>query len=77
MKKQTQKEKEDGVYRLDEYDEKIIRVLTENARIPAKDLAIKTGLSRQTSDYRLDRLICTGIIRGFCVDIDWSKVADE
>jgi len=77
MKKQTQKEREDGVYRLDKYDEKIIRVLTENARIPAKDLAIKTGLSRQTSDYRLDRLICTGIIRGFCVDIDWSKVSDE
>lgn len=77
MKKQTQKEIEAGVYRLDEYDKKMIRVLTENARIPAKDLAEKTGLSRQTSDYRLDRLICTGIIRGFCVDVDWSKVVEE
>lgn len=76
MKKQTRKEIEAGVYRLDKVDEEMIRILTKNARIPAKDLAVALNISRAMSDYRLDRLVSTGIITSFSIDVDWSKVAE-
>jgi len=43
-------------YELDETDKKILKTLSKNARINIVDLAEKTGLTRDTINYRLKKL---------------------
>lgn len=50
------------LYELDENDEKIIKELSNNARINIIDLAEKTGLTRDIINYRLKKLIKDKII---------------
>ena len=52
---------------IDDLDEKMIRMLTENARMPISDLARVLGVARMTAQARLDRLIAQGAIAGFTV----------
>lgn len=53
------------IYELDETDAKIIKELSNNARINIVDLAEKTKLSRDIINYRLKKLIKEGIIVQF------------
>jgi Lrp/AsnC family leucine-responsive transcriptional regulator len=59
---------------IDELDYKIIDNLSLNARIPLIDLASKLNTSSQTINYRLQKLIKSGVIKGFRVGIDISKL---
>ena len=52
---------------LDELDQKIIAELTINARISVPKLAKILGVARGTVQTRLDRLINSGIIKGFTI----------
>ena len=52
---------------LDTLDQKLIRLLTENARIPISDVARLLGVARMTAQARLDRLISQGAISGFTI----------
>ena len=52
---------------LDTLDQKLIRLLTENARIPISDVARLLGVARMTAQARLDRLIAQGAISGFTI----------
>lgn len=52
---------------LDTLDQKLIRLLTENARIPISDVARLLGVARMTAQARLDRLIAQGAILGFTI----------
>lgn len=59
---------------IDEIDYKILDILSLNARIPLIKIAEKLDTSSQTINYRLKKLIEYGVIKGFRVDIDISKL---
>lgn len=50
--------------KIDELDRKIIQIITKNARIPFKDIAIECGVSRAAIHLRVQRLIDMGVITG-------------
>jgi DNA-binding Lrp family transcriptional regulator len=59
---------------MDEQDEKLIKELKRNARASISVLSKKLGLPRTTIHYRLRKLIKEGIIKGFTVKLDYSKL---
>jgi len=50
---------------LDHFDHKIIRALTDNARISITELSSIVHLSRNAIAYRLKKLETTGVIQGY------------
>jgi len=52
---------------MDELDQKIIAELTINARVSIPKLAKILGVARGTIQTRMDRLISSGVIKGFTV----------
>lgn len=59
---------------IDETDYKLLNEIAENARTPLIDLADKLGCSSQNVNYRIKNLIKSGIIKGFRVNLDLSKL---
>jgi len=59
---------------LDDFDRKIIGVLCEDGRITITDLARRIGLSKTPTQVRLQRLIATGVIRGFSAVVDPARL---
>jgi len=59
---------------IDKTDYKLLNEIVENARIPLIELANKLDCSSQSVNYRLKNLINNGIIQGFRVCIDNSKL---
>lgn len=55
---------------LDSIDEKIIKLLGDNARISIKDIASEVYLSSPAVTARIDRLVRQGIIEGFHVRLN-------
>ncbi len=53
--------------KLDEFDQKILAELEEDARISIQNLARKVGLKRTTAGYRLNKLIESGVLRFACI----------
>lgn len=60
--------------KIDKLDYEILEILSLNARIPLIDIAKKLNTSSQTINYRIDNLRKLGIIRGFRVEIDITKL---
>jgi DNA-binding Lrp family transcriptional regulator len=54
----------------DDLDSKIIAYLVENARASFGDIGSRVGLSAPAVKRRVDRLLATGVIRGFAAQID-------
>lgn len=50
--------------KLDELDQKILEIISQNARIPFKDVATACGVSRAAIHQRVQRLIELGVITG-------------
>lgn len=50
--------------KIDSLDRKIIQIITNNARIPFKDIAIECNVSRAAIHQRVQRLIDSGVITG-------------
>ena len=61
---------------LDETDLEILRLLVEDARRPYNEIADRVDVSAPTVSDRIDRLQELGVIQGFTVDIDRSKVSE-
>ncbi|WP_338738518.1 AsnC family transcriptional regulator [Haloplanus salilacus] len=61
---------------LDETDLEILGLLMEDARRPWADIADAVDLSPPAVSDRVDRLRETGVIRGFTLDVDRSKLRD-
>ncbi|QLD84314.1 AsnC family transcriptional regulator [Natronomonas halophila] len=61
---------------LDETDHELLRLLSEDARRPYSDLAEKVDLSAPAVSDRIDRLKEVGVIEGFTVDLDRSKLRE-
>jgi len=59
---------------IDEIDYKILDTMSVNARIPLIDLAAMLNTSSQTVNYHIQKLISSGVIKGFRVEIDVSKL---
>ena len=63
--------------KLDRIDVEVLRTLQENARIPLKELASKVGLSIPAVRARIDRLVDLGVIKGFTVIVDPSRITER
>ncbi len=50
--------------KIDELDRKIIQIITQNARIPFKDVAVECNVSRAAIHQRVQRLMDIGVITG-------------
>lgn len=50
--------------RLDNLDRKILSILSQNARLPFKDVAVECGVSRAAIHQRVQRLTEDGIVTG-------------
>ncbi|MGM9817835.1 MAG: Lrp/AsnC family transcriptional regulator [Paludibacteraceae bacterium] len=62
---------------LDEMDEKILRMLSENARVPFLEVARACGVSGTAIHQRVQRLTSLGILQGTEYKIDPSKIGYE
>ncbi len=59
---------------LDDVDLKILDIITQNARIPFKDVAKEVGVSRAAVHQRVTRMIDLGVIVGSGYHINPKKV---
>lgn len=59
-----------GMDRLDETDERILAELTDNARATFAEIGEKVNLSAPAVKRRVDRMLDTGVIKGFTTVID-------
>lgn len=59
---------------MDSTDKKILDVLSENSRISFKDLSKKLRISDVAVKKRTDKLVKSGVIKKFTLEIDNSKV---
>ncbi len=55
---------------VDELDRSIIEALKENARAPYGEIGARVGLSASAVKRRIDRLVESGVIRAFTVQLD-------
>jgi len=51
-------------------DRKILRVITQNARIPFKDVAEQVGVSRAAVHQRVQKMFDNGVIVGSCYRVN-------
>ncbi|MBO4659157.1 MAG: Lrp/AsnC ligand binding domain-containing protein [Prevotella sp.] len=56
--------------KIDKLDKKILGILSQNARIPFKDVAAKCDVSRAAIHQRVQHLIENGVITGSSFDIN-------
>ena len=56
--------------KIDELDKKILEIISNNARIPFKDVAAECGVSRAAIHQRVQHLIENGIITGSGFDVN-------
>ena len=56
--------------KIDELDRKILRIITQNARIPFKDVAVECGVSRAAVHQRVQRLFDMGVIVGSSYNVN-------
>ncbi|GET27910.1 transcriptional regulator [Prolixibacter sp. SD074] len=61
-------------HHLDEIDLKILDIISQNARIPFKDVASECGISRAAVHQRVNRMIEMEVITGSGYNIDPKKV---
>lgn len=59
---------------IDRWDAAIIRIMSTDARIANNALATRVGLASSTTLARVKSLIERGVIRGFTVELDYSKL---
>ena len=59
---------------IDEIDYEILKLLAENARTPTSEIARRLGTSSHKIKNRIKTLVNCKIIRGFRVNLDFSKL---
>jgi Lrp/AsnC family leucine-responsive transcriptional regulator len=62
---------------LDQIDSEILAILRDDARIPYQALGQRVHLSPNAAADRVRRLIRTGVIRRFTIDIDQSQLGRD
>lgn len=56
--------------KIDKLDKKILSILSQNARMPFKDVAAECGVSRAAIHQRVQRLVDDGVITGSGFDVN-------
>lgn len=56
----------ESIEKIDDLDRKILRVITQNARTPFKDVATQVGVSRAAVHQRVQKMFDNGVITGSC-----------
>ncbi len=59
---------------IDEIDFRILSHLSKQPRATYADLSLSVGLSRDAVKYRFNKLVLSGIIKGFNLELDLSKL---
>ncbi len=59
---------------MDKVDEKIIQMLQSNARVPVKEIAKEVFLSSPAVSARIERLTQDGLIKGYHMTIDRTRL---
>ncbi len=59
---------------MDEKDEKIIKILHENAKISTQEISKKTLIPITTVHNRIKKLEKEGVIKGYTINLDHAKV---
>ncbi|QOJ78604.1 winged helix-turn-helix transcriptional regulator [Infirmifilum lucidum] len=62
---------------LDELDIRILEVLLHDPRAPISHISKETGLSRPTVRARLKKLLESGIVKGFRIELDEEKMGSR
>jgi len=62
------------VKELDEIDERIIDILKSNARTPLSAIAEELGLSKTAVKKRIDRLVSSGVIRRYTIELSTESM---
>lgn len=62
---------------LDRIDSEILAILRDDARIPYQTLGDRVHLSANAAADRVRRLVRTGVIRRFTIDIDQSRLGRD
>lgn len=62
---------------LDQYDKKILHILSGEGRLPVTELAARVGLSKTPCQTRIKRLIAEGYIKKFKAVLDPIKLGIE
>jgi Lrp/AsnC family transcriptional regulator for asnA, asnC and gidA len=62
---------------LDDLDRQILRLLTKNARLSFREIAVKIGVSTSTVSARVKRLEDSHLVRGYIPDIDSRAMGYE
>jgi len=60
--------------KIDALDRQILEIITQNARVPFKDVAAECGVSRAAIHQRVQRLIDMGVITGSGYNAGLSNV---
>lgn len=55
---------------IDELDRRLIGLLAEQPRVGVLELSRRLGVARGTAQARLDKLVATGVVRGFGPQVD-------
>lgn len=63
-----------GDFRADSTDIEILRLLSEDSRLSKSELGVRLGLNPMAVKYRIDKLEEHGIILGYPIAIDHSKI---
>ncbi|ASJ02275.1 AsnC family transcriptional regulator [Thermococcus profundus] len=59
---------------MDELDRRILSLLQKNARLSYREIARELNVAVGTVYNRIKKMEETGVIKGFCVNIDYEKV---
>ena len=62
------------ILKLDKKDRAIIEALQVNGRALIKDISKKTGIPRDSVNYRITKLLANGVIKGFAPICDTNKL---
>jgi len=63
-------------YKLDEKDQKILHMLSDDSRLLWKEIGGDPGISANAARRRVLNLIDCGIIKRFTIEIDYDLISD-
>lgn len=59
---------------LDDFDYRILQILSENSRLSYAEIGRKISLSQSATKERVQNLVENGIIKQFTVEVDYEKL---
>lgn len=64
-------------YKLDEKDQKILKMLTEDSRLQWAEIGANLGISNTAARRRVLNLADSGVISRFTIDINYDLIEEE